>query len=320
AVVACIHGAMDGFERRTGVKMDRAAVGGGKMLRPAFLFAAARCAVDDGAAVGIGDETYRRLLHAAAGLETLHTASLVHDDIIDRAEVRRGKPTISARLGNHAAIATGDLLFGVSGELCAAVGNPAVTRIFAEAASNLAAGQIREMNFDGQATPAAQRLDYLAIAGLKTAALYECACRAACQVAGRPGLAARWGTFGREFGLAFQISDDLIDLGVGAEAGKPILQDLRNRKPNLAVILALGDPRVRRSFGQLWGDASAVDLEELGGFVRESEGPRRAAALALDHLRACDEHLEPDRASPHAAFLVDLVEAMRGRLVEVGEG
>ena len=227
---------------------------GGKRLRPMLVFLCA-----GGPEPEDGD-----LVAAASSVELLHMATLVHDDVLDRATLRRGRPTVFADGGREAATATGDLLFSRAFAELAATGRAEAVEALSAASSALARGELMQ-RADAWATDvSAER--YVERCQLKTASLFEAACRLGAlfgEEARRP-LAPALGGFGARIGLAFQIFDDVLDVsGPTERTGKPRGADLLDGTVTLPLILA------RRSDPELAG----LDLREV------VTGPAQAAAL-----------------------------------------
>jgi geranylgeranyl pyrophosphate synthase len=200
---------------------------GGKRLRPMLVFI---CAGD-----ASGEED---LVRAGAAVELLHTATLVHDDVLDRAALRRGRPTVFARGGAAAAIATGDLLFSRAFAELTSTGSADAVRVLSSASSALARGELMQREDAGSGAVTPER--YLERCELKTARLFEAACRLGA-ILGRPGAdsAQALGAFGSRIGVAFQIFDDVLDVSGSAEVtGKPRGTDLLDGTVTLPLILA----------------------------------------------------------------------------------
>jgi geranylgeranyl pyrophosphate synthase len=197
---------------------------GGKRLRPVLLFLSA-------------PDPDERLVAAGVAVELLHMATLVHDDVLDAAELRRGRATVFARGGRGAATATGDLLFSRAFAELAATGSEEAVRALSRASSALARGELmqRADAWDGEVTP--ER--YLERCRLKTASLFEASCRLGALFGGRPELADRLGSFGERLGVAFQMLDDVLDVaGPPERTGKPRGADLLDGTVTLPLILA----------------------------------------------------------------------------------
>ncbi len=202
---------------------------GGKRLRPLLVIVAAGGVPEDG---GEG------LVRAGAAVELVHSATLVHDDVLDRAALRRGRPTVVAVAGRAAATATGDVLFAAAFRELAAAGDPVQVLALSRAGSALAAGELLQREDAWNAGVAVER--YLHRCELKTARLFEAACLLGVRQAGGVDvLAAALEGFGRRIGLAFQILDDVLDVSGPAErTGKHRGTDLLDGTVTLPLILA----------------------------------------------------------------------------------
>ena len=267
---------------------------GGKRLRPLLVFVAAGPPPDDGT----------RLLRAAAAVELIHSATLVHDDVLDAAALRRGRPTVVATAGRGMATATGDLLF--SRAFAELAGNDRVDeiRVLSDASSALAEGELlQRADAWNLRTP---RDRYLRRCDLKTARLFEASCRLGALEAGGPE--ELLGRFGRRIGLAFQLLDDVLDVSGPAErTGKHRGADLLDGTVTLPLIVA----RER--------DRALADLD-----LREIRTPEQAeqvcdAIAATGALEAArDEALAMVAAAK--ADLPALAEGQRGALELVADG
>ena len=196
---------------------------GGKRLRPLLVMLAAEAA---GGAQPT-PEGEERLVRAAVAVELVHSATLVHDDLIDGAALRRGHPTVAARAGHRAAVATGDLLFSRAFAELARNQDPAQLQALSDASSALAEGELLQREDAYCARVSVER--YLERCALKTAALFEAACRLGALSANERsrGLADALGAFARRIGLAFQVLDDVLDVSGPVErTGKPRGNDL----------------------------------------------------------------------------------------------
>ncbi len=246
---------------------------GGKRLRPLLVVLAAESA--GGPPSGQDGET--ALVRAAAAVELVHSATLVHDDVIDGAQLRRGHPTVAAVSGRKTAIATGDLLFSRAFAELAGNGELPQLRALSDASSSLAKGELlqREDAYAAQ-VPVAR---YMQRCELKTAALFEAACRlgALLAVEGSAALADALGAFARRIGLAFQLLDDVLDVSGPVEhTGKPRGTDLLDGTVTLPLILA------RERDARL----AEEDLSRLGGTAEaEALCDRIAATGALKDAR-----------------------------------
>ncbi len=229
------------------------------------------------APVADGEE---RLLRAAVAVELVHSATLVHDDLIDGAQLRRGRPTVAATAGRQFAVATGDLLFSRAFAELARNEDAAQLQALSEASSALAEGELLQREDAFAAHVAVER--YLRRCELKTAALFEAACRlgALTSADGSDALADALGAFARRIGLAFQLLDDILDVSGPVErTGKSRGTDLLDGTVTLPFILA----REREP------ELAEVDLRSLtgpGGTEKiEALCERIAATGALEEAR-----------------------------------
>jgi geranylgeranyl pyrophosphate synthase len=199
---------------------------GGKRLRPMLVFLAAGEEApgdDDG------------LIRAAAAVELVHSATLVHDDVLDASALRRGRPTVVAAAGRDMAVAVGDLLFSRAFAELVRNGRIDEVRVLSQASSALAAGELLQREDAWRADVTVER--YLRRCELKTARLFEAACELGALEAGGP--AGELGAFGRRIGLAFQLLDDVLDVsGPPERTGKPRGTDLLDGTVTLPFILA----------------------------------------------------------------------------------
>jgi geranylgeranyl pyrophosphate synthase len=250
---------------------------GGKRLRPLPVVLAAETGG------GAADHAEREvcLVRAAVAVELVHSATLVHDDVIDCAPLRRGKPTIAASAGPTAAVATGDLLFSRAFAELARNNDPEQLRALSDASCALVAGELLQHEDAYVVDITVQR--YLERCRLKTAALFEAACRLGALVAveGSSALAACVGEFAGQIGLAFQLLDDVLDVsGPEERTGKSRGTDLLDGTVTLPLILARErDPQVAAF--DLAGLRDPAEAQVLCDRIATTEALTEARARAL---------------------------------------
>jgi octaprenyl-diphosphate synthase len=249
--------------------------GGGKRLRPMLTLACAR----------LLDYPGTRHHKLAATVEFIHTATLLHDDVVDNSDLRRGRHTANLIWGNPASVLVGDFLFSRAFELMVEDGSLKVLRILSRASAVIAEGEVNQLTAQRQV-----RIDetrYLDIIGAKTAALFAAACRIAAVVAERDeSVEEALDAYGRNLGVAFQLVDDAIDyVSDEATMGKEVGDDFRDGKVTLPVILAYarGDEEQRRFWeAAISGRQSApADLAHAIDLLSE----HRAIADTLERAR-----------------------------------
>lgn len=256
---------------------------GGKRLRPTLCLLAGRLGRPD---------RREKVVRAAAGLELIHLASLIHDDVVDQASTRRGRPTVSALWGNGLAVLAGDWLFASSFDLLHANDDPRIILAATRMIRALCAGAIEEAEQAGRLGASLQ--DYYDRIYRKTAVFLENACRIGAMAARADHETVEaLASYGRRLGLAFQIADDLLDLtGDPALTGKPVGGDLRNGIATLPMILgrrhAEVAPLLKRSFGSARAGGATVRtlvavLERAGALAASRQA---AADLAVQAVRA----------------------------------
>jgi len=202
---------------------------GGKRLRPILTLASSRLC-------GYEGERHRKL---AASVEFIHTATLLHDDVVDESNLRRGTPSANALFGNEASVLVGDFLFSRSFELMVEDGSINVLRVLSRASSVISEGEVHQLITTNDSATSEQA--YLEVIRDKTAELFAAPCRIGAIVAERPSSEEVFlRTFGLNHGIAFQIVDDVLDYSAEQERlGKTVGDDFREGKITLPVILAI---------------------------------------------------------------------------------
>ncbi|HEY7933008.1 MAG TPA: polyprenyl synthetase family protein [Solirubrobacteraceae bacterium] len=284
---------------------------GGKRLRPLLVLLAAQAAGGPPDTPG-GQES---LVRAAVAVELVHSATLVHDDVIDGATLRRGHPTVAAVAGRQVAVATGDLLFSRAFAELARNGDIIQLEALSSASSALAAGELLQRE-DAYATHVAVER-YLHRCELKTAALFEAACRlgALLAIEGSSALAEKLGAFARRIGLAFQLLDDVLDVsGSVQHTGKSRGTDLLDGTVTLPFILARErDPQLaafdlRSLSNALQAEGLCDRIEATGSLEKARE---RALALVADAKEMLPKCLSGGRGELLALVADAVVERYR---------
>ena len=250
-----------GYGPKLGEEAEATLKAGGKRLRPLLVLMAA------------GDDSGDRAIRAATAVELLHMATLVHDDVLDGAPVRRGRPTVVARSGRERAVGVGDLLLSRAFAELAVNGGRAEVAELSSASVALALGELSQRSDAYDTSISEER--YLQRCSLKTARLFESACRMGRLASGAPGT-EDLASFGREIGLAFQLLDDVLDVtGPPERTGKARGTDLLDGTVTLPLIIAQRlDPGLE-----------SIELTGLDQARAEEICDRIAATEALDQVR-----------------------------------
>jgi len=288
--------------------------GGGKRLRPALLLLAA------------GASGYRGpgAIRLGAVVEMIHSATLVHDDVIDGAQTRRGRPSTNARWGNHMSVLAGDWLYMQSFELALRERNFAILDILIELTQNMVEGELLQLTRLGRID--LTEADATELAYRKTACLFAGCSRLGAVLGRQPkNVEDALADYGRNAGLAFQLVDDLLDFTASPEQlGKPVLSDLKEGKVTLPLIFALEDTGAlygsagdsnghwasegRRLVGKVLEERGFLSVrpEQITRLVNESGALQRASHLAKEYVsraKACLEDI-PDTEYRRALLAV----------------
>src|SRR5437762_795051 len=271
---------------------------GGKRLRPALLLLAC-------GALGYRGEPRFAL---AAVVEFIHTATLLHDDVVDESELRRGLRTANAAFGNAASVLVGDFLYSRAFQMMVEVDDMRVMRVLADATNTIAAGEV--MQLMGSHDPEVDEARYLEVIRRKTAKLFEAAARLGAVLAkGASAVEEGLARYGAHVGTAFQLIDDVLDYsGEEAAIGKSLGDDLAEGKPTLPLIHAMraGSPadkdRVRRAIV----DGGRADFGEVLKAIRASGSLDYARAAAQREAQAALAALEPLPQSEFKRSLLEL--------------
>lgn len=273
---------------------------GGKRLRPLLVLLAARACGYEGP----------HHVPLAAIVEFIHTATLLHDDVVDESDRRRGRDTANARWGNAASVLVGDFLYSRSFQMMVAVDSMRVMRILADTTNTIAEGEVMQLMYAGD--PDADEPRYLKVIESKTARLFQAATQLGAVLAGRPdaeetALAA----YGRHLGIAFQIADDVLDYQADGDAlGKNLGDDLAEGKATLPLIHAMRESQGERlellRHAIETGDRSL--MPEVMEVIRETGALPFAAERARSEASEASKALEVLPASDYRDAMAQLAD------------
>ena len=280
ALLEEVLSATEGLGAVTGLHLLRA---GGKRVRPMVTLLSARV-------FGSRDED---VIPIAAAAEMIHMATLVHDDVIDHAPTRRGRPTVNAVWGNYPAVLTGDFMLARAMSLIVDQGNVRVLKVMSDMIFEMCEGEIAQHQAKGRLDQTQE--EYFRRIGKKTARFFQACCESGAILAGAgPAHVEAMGSFGYHLGMAFQVVDDLLDVvGDASRMGKPAGSDLAEGLLTLPVLYLLEQPSYRERLVPLLAkvppDESAIQqvlrLVRDNGAVGYAQGvARRFAEQALEAL------------------------------------
>jgi octaprenyl-diphosphate synthase len=264
---------------------------GGKRIRPKLVLLFAEALGFD------GPERFE----LAATVELIHTSTLLHDDVVDESDLRRGRATANAMFGNAASVLVGDFLYSRSFQMMVSVKNMRVLEVLADATNVIAEGEVLQlMNMHD---PDLSVDDYLQVIRFKTAKLFEASARLGAVLAGAsPALEESCADYGRSLGTAFQLVDDLLDYeGNTGDLGKNVGDDLREGKPTLPLLVAMerGSDSERALIRHAIEHGELQKLPEILAVVRKTgalDATRVAAQQQADNARAVLSALPESRA------------------------
>ena len=255
---------------------------GGKRMRPALVLMIAR-------ALGYEGRNHHVL---AAVVEFIHTATLLHDDVVDESDLRRGRQTANAVFGNAASVLVGDYLYSRSFEMMVDVDSMRVMKILSEATTVIAEGEVLQLL--NVHDPDVSQERYLQVVRYKTAKLFEAAARVGAVIANAtPEQEEAAAAYGRHIGTAFQLVDDVLDYSGAADAlGKNVGDDLREGKPTLPLIrvMEVGTPE-QRAMIRTAIETGDADFEAVAAAIRETDALEHAREAARQEAKLAREAL-----------------------------
>jgi all-trans-nonaprenyl-diphosphate synthase len=290
-----------------GLAAERLFGAGGKRIRPAIVFLVARATM-------AGRDLTSRHRRLAEITEMIHTASLVHDDVVDEAETRRGIETVHSVFGNRIAVLAGDFLFAQSSWYLANLDNLEVVKLLSEVIKDFAEGEIQQglNRFDTALTIEA----YLQKSYYKTASLMANSCKAAAILSDEHDLivAQQMYVYGKHLGLAFQVVDDILDFTASSEVlGKPAGSDLSSGNLTAPVLYAMEEkPYLRQLIEREFVQTS--DLEEALALIKDSQGIARSRELAAYHSQQAVASLHDLPGSEAKESLLALTDYVLSRM------
>ncbi|MDB5880785.1 MAG: Trans-hexaprenyltranstransferase (All-trans-heptaprenyl-diphosphate synthase)-like protein [Ramlibacter sp.] len=270
---------------------------GGKRLRPALLL------------LVCGALNYRgpQRFNLAAVVEFIHTATLLHDDVVDESTLRRGRPTANENFGNPASVLVGDFLYSRAFQMMLDAGQMRVMEILADATNVIAEGEVLQLMNMHDAT--LDEAGYLRVIRSKTAKLFEASARLGAVLAGAgPELEEHCATYGQALGTAFQVIDDVLDYdGDAGEMGKNLGDDLREGKATLPLIAAMqrGSPEQRETIRNAIETGGVAELDRIVTIVKETGGLDVTREAAAAEARRA---VEAARQLPHNEYSQGLLQ------------
>ena len=288
---------------------------GGKRIRPMLTLAGAMMVNGDWT-----DPTIRNnAAKLSAAVEFIHTATLLHDDVIDESGMRRGRETANAIWGNEASVLVGDFLFARAFELMVETGNITVLGRLSNASARITEGEIQQMMIAGN--PATDIDDYLSVIIGKTAELFAAAAEAGGMIAnGDEALNTALKDYGMALGIAFQITDDALDYAAEeGTLGKTVGDDFNEGKTTLPVMMAYhdGDDEEKAFWTRTLthGDIQDGDLAHAQQLIAKHDTINRSLAEARRHAEAAEQHLAAFPASEARDFLMEAARFAASRAV-----
>ncbi len=249
---------------------------GGKRLRPMLVLLASR-------ACGYQGKDH---IAAAAIIEFIHTATLLHDDVVDESDMRRGKESAHAVWGNAASVLVGDFLYSRSFQMMVGIDSMRVMDVLSNATNTIAEGEVEQLL--NMHDPEVSEESYFSVIEKKTAKLFEAACQLGAVLAGKPDVEQPLAAFGRELGTAFQVADDVLDYTADADTlGKNIGDDLAEGKPTLPLILCRKtlEPRQQALIDETIRQGGIERMDQIVALIRGSGALDESMAVARERSR-----------------------------------
>lgn len=278
---------------------------GGKRIRPLFVCLTARLSeqVD-----------LEKMTAAATAIELIHMASIVHDDVVDNADLRRGRETIKSRWGNHIAMYTGDYLFGKSLEYMTNIETESAHKMLSHVTVELSTGEIEQLKAKYNVTQSVHT--YIRRIKRKTALLIAASCGLGAVISNQDTqMIKKLYRFGYYVGMAFQIQDDVLDFtGTQKELGKPAGEDLRQGNITLPVFIAMAiSPSFKELLQELSPESSSAYIATCIAAIKEADAPKIAEEIADRYLDKASAILETIPKSAARKALQQIVKSLKKR-------
>lgn len=284
---------------------------GGKRLRPALVILMAKVLSQE----KIETRNQVRLIQMACVVEFIHTATLLHDDVVDESGLRRSRETANSLFGSAASVLVGDFLYSRAFQIMVKVDSPKIMEIMANATNTIAEGEVLQlMNCND---PDIDEDRYLKVIRYKTAKLFQ----AACEIPGAllnldPKFISAAGMFGAHLGTAFQLTDDVLDyIGTESEIGKKLGDDLREGKPTLPLIrvYSTSTPKLKKKIQNAIQNPNNAELDKVVQIIKQSDAIEYTTKLAEKECSSAAQCLEGFKSSMHKKILSKLLEFIISR-------
>ncbi len=279
---------------------------GGKRIRPALTLISSQLCGYSGS----------RHIALAAAVEFIHTATLLHDDVVDESKLRRGLPTANEVFGNKASVLVGDFLLSQAFQFMVADGSLTVLRILSDASAVIAKGEVMQLMTEGKPETSIQ--NYLEVISAKTAVLFASACEIGAVAADKSDHEKKLRSFGMDIGIAFQLIDDALDYASNAATlGKTVGDDFREGKISLPVILAY---RAGNDDEKAFWQRTLSDLEQNDGDLERAISLLNKCGAIEQTIKMAEEYCDKARATlltfpacPARAAMFDIVDFCASR-------
>jgi octaprenyl-diphosphate synthase len=273
---------------------------GGKRLRPLLVLLTSNCLSYQG----------QRHLELAAIIEFIHTATLLHDDVVDVSELRRGRPTANAQWGNAPSVLVGDFLYSRAFQMMVAIGDVRIMGILANTTNTVSEGEVQQLV--NAKNPDVDEANYLEVIYKKTGALFEAACETAAVLADASEAEIKAATaFGYHLGIAFQLVDDVLDYqGDSSALGKNIGDDLAEGKPTLPLIYSMQHASAEdaRIVEQAIREGGLDKMQQVVDIVTRCGALEYTSKLALEHARQARVLLQQLPQNTYSAAMAELAD------------